>query len=97
MKFPEYERRINGLSACPKAKSAEFRRFSKLARPLQSLWHQPDTVFGTTFERENIMQIFNRLSDKAAAAIMSLGLTVAVFAFAIVPTVNPVLTSAVLV
>ncbi|WP_267907921.1 hypothetical protein [Tsuneonella flava] len=43
------------------------------------------------------MQIFNRLSDKAAAAIMSLGLTVAVFAFAIVPTVNPVLTSAVLV
>lgn len=88
---------MNGLSACPKAKSAEFRHFSKLARPLQSLWHQPSAVFGTTFERENIMQLFNLFSDKAAAAVMSLGLTVAVFAFAIVPSVNPVLTSAVLV
>lgn len=39
------------------------------------------------------MQFFDRLNAKAAAAVMSLSLTVAVFAFAIVPSINPVLTA----
>ncbi|WP_374406118.1 hypothetical protein [Pelagerythrobacter sp.] len=64
---------------------AEFRRFSKLAHPVQSIWCSRDCPKDSAKEGKNTMQSFNNMSSRLFAAVSAFAVSAVFFAAAIVP------------